>query len=391
MDLFDIQKKRLSILGSTGSIGVQTLDVAQRLGLEVTALAARSSVTAMEEKARRFRPRLVAMREEAAAADLRLRLRDLPIRVSAGIEGVCEAASLDDVDMVLSAAVGMEGLRPTMAAIEAGRDVALANKETLVAGGAVVLEAAERRGVRLLPVDSEHSAIFQCLQGAPPNRALRKVILTASGGPFFGRTAAELERVTLEDALKHPNWSMGAKITIDCATMMNKGLELIEARWLFDVAPENIDIVVHRESVVHSLIEYGDGSVLAQLGLPDMRLPIQYALTWPYRVPSPVKELSLTDAGRLTFYPPDEETFVCLGACRRAIVRGGLAPAAVNAANERAVELFRGGQIGFADIGRLVCAALEIPLPAADGTLEQILDTDRMVRERTAEAARKMR
>lgn len=392
-------RKRLAILGSTGSIGTQALDVAEKLGCPVMALTARSSVKALEEQARRFRPRLAVLTDEKAAADLRVRLADLPVRVSAGMDGLCEAASLDNTDMVLNAVVGMVGLVPTMTAIEAGKDVALANKETLVAGGALVMDAVARRGVNLLPVDSEHSAIFQCLQGAPPgNRALKRIILTASGGPFFGKTAMELESVGLKDALKHPNWSMGAKITIDSATMMNKGLELIEARWLFDLPPENIDIVIHRESVVHSLIEYDDHSVLAQLGVPDMRIPIQYAITWPERTASPVKRLNLTEWGKLTFYPPDYDTFVCMNACRTAISRGGLYPAAVNAANEQAVALFREGKIHFSDIGRLVCAALERPLPGAaastDGgaaTIDDIFAADREARSLTIEAAERMR
>lgn len=392
-------RKRLALLGSTGSIGTQALDVAEKLGCPVMALTARSSVKALEEQARRFRPRLAVLTDEKAAADLRVRLADLPVRVSAGMDGLCEAASLDNTDMVLNAVVGMVGLVPTITAIEAGKDVALANKETLVAGGALVMDAVARRGVNLLPVDSEHSAIFQCLQGAPPgNRALKRIILTASGGPFFGKTAMELETVGLKDALKHPNWSMGAKITIDSATMMNKGLELIEARWLFDLPPENIDIVIHRESVVHSLIEYDDHSVLAQLGVPDMRIPIQYAITWPERTASPVKQLNLTEWGKLTFYPPDYDTFVCMNACRTAISRGGLYPTAVNAANEQAVALFREGKIHFSDIGRLVCAVLERPLPGAsastDGgaaTIDDIFAADREARSLTIEAAERMR
>ena len=392
-------RKRLAILGSTGSIGTQALDVAEKLGCPITALTARSSVKTMEEQVRRFHPRLAVMTDEKAAADLRVRVADLRVRVASGMEGLCEAASLDEIDMVLNAVVGMVGLTPTMAAIEAGKDVALANKETLVAGGALVMDAVARRGVRLLPVDSEHSAIFQCLQGAPPgNRALKRIILTASGGPFFGKTTAELEAVSLKDALKHPNWSMGAKITIDSATMMNKGLELIEARWLFNLPPENIDIVIHRESVVHSLIEYDDHSVLAQLGVPDMRIPIQYAITWPERVSSPVKQLDLTEWGKLTFYPPDYETFFCMNACRTAISRGGLYPAAVNAANEQAVALFREDKIRFLDIGRLVGAALERSLPTATnmtgGTamaLDDIFSVDRETRLLTEEAARRLK
>ena len=373
--------KSLVLLGSTGSIGVQALEVAQGAGYRVAALAAGSRVEPFEEQIRRYRPAAAAMFDEKAAADLKVRVRDLPVRITAGMEGLCELAALPEADMVLNAVVGMVGLLPTLAAVRAGHDVALANKETLVAGGALVMDAVARRGVKLLPVDSEHSAIFQCLQGRPPReRALKRLILTASGGPFFGKSAAELERVTVQDALRHPNWSMGAKITIDSATMMNKGLELIEARWLFDVDPKDIDIVVHRESVVHSLIEYTDHSVIAQLGVPDMRIPIQYALTWPERLPSPVPRLDLAAYQTLTFFAPDYETFPCMTYCREAITRGGLYPAAVNAANEEAVALFLTGRIGFAAIPRLVASALDLTLPAGD-TAEAVLEADRHVRE----------
>ena len=373
--------KSLVLLGSTGSIGVQALEVAQGAGYRVAALAAGSRVEPFEEQIRRYRPAAAAMFDEKAAADLKVRVRDLPVRITAGMEGLCELAALPEADMVLNAVVGMVGLLPTLAAVRAGHDVALANKETLVAGGALVMDAVARRGVKLLPVDSEHSAIFQCLQGRPPReRALKRLILTASGGPFFGKSAAELERVTVQDALRHPNWSMGAKITIDSATMMNKGLELIEARWLFDVDPKDIDIVVHRESVVHSLIEYTDHSVIAQLGVPDMRIPIQYALTWPERLPSPVPRLDLAAYQKLTFFAPDYETFPCKTYCREAITRGGLYPAAVNAANEEAVALFLTGRIGFAAIPRLVASALDLTLPAGD-TAEAVLEADRHVRE----------
>ncbi|WP_457791218.1 1-deoxy-D-xylulose-5-phosphate reductoisomerase [Anaeromassilibacillus sp. SJQ-5] len=373
--------KSLVLLGSTGSIGVQALEVAQGAGYRVAALAAGSRVEPFEEQIRRYRPAAAAMFDEKAAADLKVRVRDLPVRITAGMEGLCELAALPEADMVLNAVVGMVGLLPTLAAVRAGHDVALANKETLVAGGALVMDAVARRGVKLLPVDSEHSAIFQCLQGRPPReRALKRLILTASGGPFFGKSAAELERVTVQDALRHPNWSMGAKITIDSATMMNKGLELIEARWLFDVDPKDIDIVVHRESVVHSLIEYTDHSVIAQLGVPDMRIPIQYALTWPERLPSPVPRLDLAAYQKLTFFAPDYETFPCMTYCREAITRGGLYPAAVNAANEEAVALFLTGRIGFTAIPRLVASALDLTLPAGD-TAEAVLEADRHVRE----------
>ena len=382
MDL-NLEKKRLVILGSTGSIGEQALDVAEKLQWPVTALAACTSVEKLEEQIRKWRPERAAMFDEKAAADLRVRVADLPVEILSGMDGLCALAAMEGADIVLNSVVGMVGLLPTLAAIDAGHDVALANKETLVAGGAFVMEAAARKGVRILPVDSEHSAIFQCLQAAPPERALQRLILTASGGPFFGRTAEQLRSVTLEDALHHPNWSMGAKITIDSATMMNKGLELIEARWLFDVPPERIDIVVHRESIVHSLIEFDDNSVLAQLGVPDMRIPIQYALTYPHRLPSPVRQLRLSEWGKLTFFEPDDTAFPCMNICREAIIRGGLYPAAVNAANEQAVQLFREGRIGFTDISRLVAQALDETLPPARA-VEDVLAADRDSRRRTA-------
>lgn len=373
--------KRLVLLGSTGSIGTQTLDVAEECGYEVLALAAGRQVAPLEEQIRRFQPRYAAMFDEAAAADLRTRVADLNVTVLSGIDGLCELASLPEADLVLNAVVGMVGLQPTLAAVNAGHDVALANKETLVAGGALVMDAVHEKGVRLLPVDSEHSAIFQCLQGAPAEKcAIKRLILTASGGPFFGKTAGELETVTLQDALKHPNWSMGAKITVDSASMMNKGLELIEARWLFDMAPEKIDVVVHRESIIHSLVEYVDNAVIAQLGVPDMRVPIQYALTYPARTPSPVGELSLSQIGQMTFYAPDEDTFRCLPICREAITIGGMTPAAVNGANEQAVALFMEGKIGFMDIPRLVEKALYASWPK-NGDVTTVLDTDRAARE----------
>ncbi len=380
-------QKRLVLLGSTGSIGQQTLDIATHRGYPVAGLAAGRDVFGLEAQIRQFHPAVAVLYDEQAAADLRVRVADTDTRVLSGMEGLCELASMSSLpampgttDMVVNAVVGMVGLRPTLTAIAAGKDVALANKETLVAGGALVMAEVKRQGVKLLPVDSEHSAIFQCLQGLPPNRALKRLILTASGGPFFGKTAQELETVTLEQALRHPNWSMGAKITVDSATMMNKGLELIEACWLFDVSPENIDVVVHRESIIHSLIEYDDHSVLAQLGLPDMRIPIQYAITWPQRYPSPVKQLDLARVATLTFHAPDDEAFPAIHICRQALQQGGLTTAAVNGANEMANSLFREGKIGFTAISRLVESMLERNWQA-EGTLENILAADKEARE----------
>ncbi len=378
--------KNLVILGSTGSIGTQALEVAELAGYTVLALAAARQVDKLEEQIRAFQPRYAAMYDEKAAADLRLRVADMAVEVLSGMEGLCTLASLPQAHMVLNAVVGMVGLRPTLAAIAAGKDVALANKETLVAGGAFVMDAVAKKGVKLLPVDSEHSAIFQCLQGCPPKgRALKRLILTASGGPFFGHTREQLMSVTLMDALKHPNWSMGQKITVDSATMMNKGLELIEARWLFDMPPEKIDVVVHRESIVHSLIEYDDNAVLAQLGVPDMRVPIQYALTYPARLPSPVKQLRLEDWAMLTFAAPDDEAFPTINMARRALAQGGLYPAALNAANEVAVGAFIAGEIGFLDIMRLAEHVLDKPLPQPL-RVEDVFAVDEQIRQETRAA-----
>ena len=376
--------KNLSILGSTGSIGTQSLDVARLRGYNVEALTAYSDVARMEAQIREFHPKTVAMVEEKAAADLKVRVADTNTKVLSGKDGVCACARADGADTVLNSVVGMAGLEPTLAAIDAKKKLALANKETLVAGGQLVMEAAKKNGVSILPVDSEHSAIFQALQGRPANAALKKIILTASGGPFFGKTKKELEKVTVADALKHPNWEMGAKITVDSATMMNKGLELIEAVWLFSVRPQDVQIVVHRESIVHSAVEYTDNSVIAQLGLPDMRIPIQYALTYPERFESPVGELSLSEIGKLTFFEPDYDTFQCINLCRTAINKGGLFPAAVNSANEQANAMFRRGEIGFLDIAARVAKVLETAPQKERYTLEDVLETDRWARETVA-------
>lgn len=377
--------RSLVILGSTGSIGTQALEVAGKAGYRVVGLAAARQVDLLEQQIRQFKPLVAAMYDEKAAEDLRSRVADLPVQVLSGMNGLCQLAALPEADMVLNSVVGMVGLRPTLAAVNAGKDVALANKETLVAGGAFVMDAVKKAGVRLLPVDSEHSAIFQCLQGCPPERRIKRLILTASGGPFFGRKAEELKEVTLADALKHPNWSMGQKITIDSATMMNKGLELIEAAWLFSMPPDKIDIVVHRESIIHSLVEYDDNAVLAQLGAPDMRVPIQYALTYPDRLPCPVKQLNLEDWSNLTFYAPDNEAFPAMNLARKALTMGGLYPAALNAANEVAVGAFIAGEIGFTDITRLAAAALEQTLPVPT-SVEDVFAADETIRRITREA-----
>lgn len=373
--------KSLAVLGSTGSIGVQALEVARLHNLRVEALTAGSRVDIIENQIREFSPAVAAVADEKAAADLKIRVADTATKVLSGAEGVKECAACG-AESVLNSIVGIAGLAPTVAAIEAGSDIALANKETLVAGGKFVMGLAKEKGVKIYPVDSEHSAIFQSLQGCTEKKQIKRLILTASGGPFFGKTKKDLEGVTLEQALNHPNWSMGAKITIDSATMMNKGLELIEAAWLFDMAAKDIDIVVHRQSIVHSLVEYVDNSVIAQLGVPDMRIPIQYALTYPDRFVSPVRQLDLTEFGTLTFEKPDYETFACLNLCRRAIEKGGLYPAAVNAANEKANELFRQGKIRFLDIAAAVADALE-NAPCNDNySLADVFETDRLIRDR---------
>ena len=378
--------KGIALLGSTGSIGTQSLDVCRMHGYRVVCLTANRRVDLMEAQIRVFRPDLVSMMDPLAADDLRTRVADTATKVLSGMDGLIECATYSGADTVLNAVVGMVGLQPTLAAIQAKKTLALANKETLVAGGHLVTNTAKAYGVDILPVDSEHSAIFQCLQGSPEKGAVKKLILTASGGPFFGKTLAELENVTAADALKHPNWDMGAKITIDSATMMNKGLEFIEAKWLFDMPIDAIDIVVHRESVVHSAIAYQDNSVIAQLGVPDMRIPIQYALTYPQRLPSPVQELSLVDYGKLTFYAPDYDTFRCINVCKDAIAAGGLRPAAANGANEESVRLFLNGKIKFTDIAVLNRAAMEACPQVADYTLDDVLQADRAARDYVIEA-----
>ncbi len=373
--------KKLSILGSTGSIGTQSLDVAEMRNYEIIALTADRNAKTLEEQIRRWKPKYAALNDVEAAKALKIAVADTDTKVFSGAEGVAFCAAAEEADTVLNSVVGIAGLKPTLTAIEEGKDIALANKETLVAGGALVMKRAKENGVKILPVDSEHSAIFQCLEGMNKKDELKSIILTASGGPFFGKKREELQTITVAEALKHPNWSMGAKITVDSATMMNKGLELIEAVWLFDVSPDMIDIVVHRESIIHSLIEYNDNSVIAQLGVPDMRIPIQYALTYPERHLSPVKKLNLWDFQNLTFFKPDYETFSCLNICRDAIRKGGLYPCAANGANERANALFREGKIGFLQIAELVEKATEKTVNKTVYTLDDVLEADRYARE----------
>ncbi len=371
--------KEIVLLGSTGSIGTQTLDVCRSHSMRVKALSANSSTQLLEQQAREFHPQYVCIKEERLYSDMKSRLADTDIGVLCGMEGLCELAQLPS-DTVVNSVVGMVGLQPTLAAASVGRTIALANKETLVAGGRLVTDSVKRNKAQLLPIDSEHSAIFQCLMGAG-NNPIEKILLTASGGPFFGKTRDELENVTREQALKHPNWTMGAKITIDSATLMNKGLELIEAVRLFDVSPQQIEIVVHRQSIIHSAVEFSDGAVIAQLGSADMRIPIQLALTYPDRLPCPAKKLSLFDTPALTFDRADESTFTCLAAAKKAILMDGNAPCIVNSANEAAVALFLADRIRFLDIGEAVNEALSAIPFIAQPTLEDILSTQRTAEE----------
>lgn len=371
----------LSILGSTGSIGTQALEVCETLGIRVQALSAGSNVELLLEQARRFNPTAVAIYDESKALALKAALKDTDIKVYSGLDGICEIAQCKGCDTVLNSVVGMVGLMPTLAAVDAGKNIALANKETLVTGGSLVMKAVREKGVKLYPVDSEHSAIFQCLQGVPDKNSVNKLILTASGGPFFGKTKDELKNVSVAQALNHPNWSMGRKITIDSATMMNKGLEIIEASWLFDMPQDKIEVVVHRESIIHSMVELRDNAVIAQLGVPDMKLPIQYALTYPQRIEGLSRPLSLADIGALTFFRPDENTFECMKLCREAITLGGLCPAAANGANEEAVRLFLKGKIPFLKIPELVSKAMHAQSNISSPTAEDILAADKAARE----------
>ena len=370
--------KELIILGSTGSIGTQSLEVARTHKIRVRALSAGSNDKLMELQAREFKPDIVALSDESAAARLKIALKDTDIKVLSGEEGVIETATYKG-DTVLSAIVGIAGLKPTLAAINEGKDIALANKETMVTGGVIVNKLAREKNIKILPVDSEHSAIFQSLEGAP-HGSLKKILLTASGGPFFGKTREELENATAKEALKHPNWSMGAKITVDSATLMNKGLEVIEAVHLFGVSAKDIEVLVHRQSIVHSGVEFTDGAVIAQLGTPDMKVPIQYALTYPKRGVK-FENLDLFKIGSLTFEKPDTETFRCLPLCIEAIEKGGLYPTAVNGANEESVRLFLEGKIGFLDIARLNEEAMVNAVNKTDFTVEDIFEADKLARQ----------
>ncbi len=371
--------KVVSLLGSTGSIGRQSLDVIESLGYQVAALTANRNVELLEAQCRRFSPKLAVCMDSEAAQALRIKLADTNVKVSQGMDGLLEAAAME-ADVVLTAVMGMVGLRPTLEALKLGRRVALANKETLVCAGELVMETARRHGGEVIPVDSEHSAIFQSLQGCGDRGEVKRLILTASGGPFFGKTRAELEKVRVEDALKHPNWAMGAKITVDSATMMNKGLEVIEAMRLYDMPLEKISVVIHRESIIHSLVEYCDNAILAQLGTADMRLPIQYALTWPERVPGPAEPLDLLQCPSLTFRPPDLENFPCLGLAMEAASVGGTRTAILNGANEEAVSQFLEGEIPFLTICSQVEKSLNRVSVVQSPSLEDILEADQAAR-----------
>lgn len=371
--------KRLTILGSTGSIGTQALDVAKNLNMPVYGLSAHQNTALLEQQARAFHPRCVAIGDATLYKRLKTALADTDIAVTAGPDAVAELAA-QPVDLVLNAVVGIAGLAATMACLQAKNILALANKESLVTAGELVMAAAIQNNVSVIPVDSEHSAIFQCLNGENSDR-INKILLTASGGPFFGKTQEELQNITPAQALKHPNWQMGQKISIDSATLMNKGLELIEAMHLFDVSADQIEIHVHRQSILHSAVEFCDGSVIAQLGTADMRTPIQYAITYPDRLPSVGKALSLFEVGALTFEPADSETFLCLAAATKAATLRGLYPCAVNGANEEAVALFLQGKIGFLKIGELVEKALSLPCDKQDYSLEMVYEIDSAARE----------
>ena len=372
--------KCLSILGSTGSIGRQTLDIVDNLNIPVAALTAGTNAERMAEQCRKYCPRLAVMATEEAANELKAMVADLPIRICWGEEGLLEAATVPEADCVITAVVGMVGLKPTLAAIRAGKRIGLANKETLVCAGELVMAEAKRCGAEIIPVDSEHSAIFQCLMGSHSKSEIKRIILTCSGGPFFGMDREKLKTVTKADALRHPNWKMGPKITIDCATLMNKGLEVIEAMRLYDLPLEQVDVLIHRQSIVHSMVEFVDGAVMAQLGSPDMRLPIQLAMTYPERSRCPVDGLNLLTCGSLTFSEPDVEAFPCLALARKCAKLGGTACPAMNGANEEAVAMFLNDEIGFYDIYNLVSQAVDAVPFVKNPTLEQILETDKLAR-----------
>ncbi len=373
---------KISVLGSTGSIGTQTLEIAREYkGISVEALSARSNIELLEAQAREFKPSVVCVTNETKAAELKIKLADTGIKVVGGQEGLTEAATVDSAKTVVTAVVGISGLVPTIEAIKAKKNIALANKETLVSGGHIVTRLAEESGVKILPVDSEHSAIFQSLQGCSDRREIKRILLTASGGPFFGKKRGELQNITPADALKHPNWNMGAKVTIDSSTLVNKGLEVIEAKWLFNVDIDNIKVLIHRQSIVHSMVEYADNGVIAQLGAPDMRLPIQYALTYPNRLPIKGNEPDFTKYGTLTFEEPDTETFFALELAKKAGREGGILPTVFNSADEAAVELFMRGKLSYLGISDAIEKAMGEIKNKENPTIEDIFAADALARE----------
>jgi len=371
--------KNIAILGSTGSIGKQTLDVARNLNIEVSGLTANTNIELLEEQAREFRPKMIAVGNEKLARKLESRLRGLGIQVLSGVEGISKIASIDSVDTVVSAIVGIAGLIPTLKAIEHGKNIALANKETLVTAGELVIAKAREKGVKILPIDSEHSAIFQCIEGNRPSQ-VNNIILTASGGPFRGKSIDELEYASVQEALNHPNWNMGKKITIDSATLMNKGLEIIEAKWLFGVPEEKIKVVIHPQSMIHSMVEYVDGSIIAQLGAPDMRIAIQYALTYPERLPNNFSRLDLLKVGQLTFESPDYKAFPCLKLAIEALKTGGTMPTVLNAANEVAVSMFLEEKIGFMEIPQIIEEIMDKHEVNISPSLDDIIEVDMWAR-----------
>lgn len=385
--IIEVENMRtISILGSTGSIGTQTLEVVEVLGdIQVGAISGNHNIKLLEEQARKFRPRLVSVMDEDNAKELKSRLADTNCKVVAGMDGLVEAATLAEADTVVTSVVGNVGLRPTFEAISAGKNIALANKETLVSAGQLVMDLAKKKGISIYPVDSEHSAIFQSLQGNKDNQ-IRRILLTASGGPFRGKTLDELKNVTAADALCHPNWSMGKKITIDSATLMNKGLEVMEAKWLFGVDTDQIEVLVHPQSIIHSAVEYEDGAIMAQLGEPDMRVPIQYALTYPKRVANPFPKIDFAKRAQLIFDHPDMDTFRCLALAYKALKIGGTMPTVLNGANEIAVAKFLSGKIGFLDIPALIEKTMEAYTVKENYTLEDLLEADAWARAYATEA-----
>ncbi len=373
--------RAISVLGSTGSIGTQTLEVVEMLGnIHVAGISGNKNIDLLEQQARKFRPRLVAVMEETYAKELKARLTGTGCQVLSGMEGLIAIATMTEIDTVVTSVVGNVGLEPTFAAISAGKNIALANKETLVSAGQLVMDLAKEKGISIYPVDSEHSAIFQALQGNQGNQ-IHRILLTASGGPFLGKTKAELQNVTIADALSHPNWSMGKKITVDSATLMNKGLEVMEAKWLFGVETNQIEVLVHPQSIVHSAVEYADGAIMAQMGEPDMRVPIQYALTYPKRMANPFPKVDFTKRGTLTFSHPDTETFPCLSLAYRALETGGTMPAVLNGANEIAVAKFLSGEIGFLQIPVLIEKTMNAYTVQESRTLADLLKADKWARE----------